>query len=172
MFRWCSGYKLATILTVKKQLKDPQNMIIWSIGVYNKLYWSWIWWTASKRHLGDEIRFIRKYISYNSLQKEQYFYPPLRAEGYRFGVVCPAVRPHVRPFVTNLLGLYLKDYYRFEHETSGVYRSHWGEVHCTRNITLHCLILEWLPFVIFYTWILCGTYLSDCKRYQHETLYR
>ena len=70
-----------------------------------------------------------------------------------------------------LLGLYLKDYYRFEHETSGVYRSHWGEVHCTRTITLYCLILELLPFVIIHTWILCVTYLSDYKRYQHETLY-
>ena len=74
------------------------------------------------------------------------------------------------PFVTNLLGLYLKDYYRFEHETSGVYRSHWGEVHCTRTITLHFLILELLPFVIFHTLILCETYLGDYKRYQYETL--
>ena len=76
----------------------------------------------------------------------------------------------VRMSVKNLLGLYFKDYYRFEHETSGVYRSHWGEVHCTRTITLHFLILELLPFVIFHTLILCGTYLSDYKRYQHETL--
>ena len=30
----------------------------------------------------------------------------------------------VRPSVTNLFRLYLKDYYRFEHETSAVYRSH------------------------------------------------
>jgi len=44
------------------------------------------------------------------------FYAPQKAEGYRFGIV--------RPGVTNLLGLYLKDYYRVEHETSGVYRSH------------------------------------------------
>ena len=39
-------------------------------------------------------------------------YPP-KAEGYRFGVVRPAVRPLVRldfrPSVTNLLGLFLKD---------------------------------------------------------------
>ena len=53
-----------------------------------------------------------------------------------------SVRLFVRLGVTNLLGLYLKDYYRFEHETSGVYRSHWVEVYCTRTITLHFLILE------------------------------
>jgi len=76
-------------------------------------------------------------------------YPLLKAEGYRFGVVRPAVRPAVHPSVTNLLGLYLNDYYRFEQEISGVYRPHWGEVHCTRTITLHFLILEVLPFVIF-----------------------
>ena len=85
--------------------------------------------------------------------------------------VCPSVCPDVRPSVTNLFGLYLKNYCRFDHETSGVYRSHWGEVHCTRTITLHCLILELFPFLIFHTfWILCGTNLSDFKRYQHETL--
>ena len=39
------------------------------------------------------------------------FYPPQKAEEYRFGSVCPGV--------TNLLGLYLNDYYRVEHETSG-----------------------------------------------------
>ena len=60
-----------------------------------------------------------------------------------------SVRLFVRSSVTNLLGLYLKDYYRFEHETSGVYTAYWGEVHCTRTITLHFLILELLPFVIF-----------------------
>ena len=65
---------------------------------------------------------------------------------YRFGVFCPAVQMSV----TKLFGLYLKDYDRFEHETSGVYRSHWGEVYCTRTITLYFLILELLPFV-FYT---------------------
>ena len=31
-------------------------------------------------------------------------------------------------------------------------------------------LLELLPFVIFHTWILCGTYLSGYKRYQHETV--
>ena len=63
-------------------------------------------------------------------------YPPRKAEGYRYGVVRPAVRPSVRPdirmsgcpdvrpSVTNFLGLYLKDFYRLEHETSGMYRSH------------------------------------------------
>jgi len=54
-------------------------------------------------------------------------YPPPKAEGYRFGVVRPAVRPtgcpDFRPFVTNLLGLYLNDYYKFEHESIGVYRT-------------------------------------------------
>jgi len=55
------------------------------------------------------------------------------------------------PGVTNLLGLYLKDYYIFERETSRVYRSHWGEVHCKGTITLHLLSLEVLPFVIFHT---------------------
>ena len=35
-----------------------------------------------------------------------------------------SVRLFVRPSVTNLLVLYLKDYYRFEHETSEVYRFH------------------------------------------------
>jgi len=49
-------------------------------------------------------------------------YPPSKSEGYRFGIV--------RPGVTNLLGLYLRDYYRFEQETSRVYRSHRGQVHC------------------------------------------
>jgi len=68
------------------------------------------------------------------------FCPPPKAEGYRFGV---------RPGVTNLLGLYLKDYYRFEHETWDVYRTHWGEVLCTRTITLHFLILELLAFVFY-----------------------
>jgi len=32
----------------------------------------------------------------------------------------------VRPYVTNVLGLYLKYYYRFEHDTLGVYKSHLG----------------------------------------------
>jgi len=73
------------------------------------------------------------------------------------------------PSVTNLLGLYLKDYYRFEHELSLVYRFHW-EVHYIRTKTLDFLILVLLPFVIFHTWILCWTYLSDYKRYQYETL--
>ena len=54
-------------------------------------------------------------------------------KGYRFGVVRPAVRPSGCPSVRpSHLGLYLKEYYRFEHGTSGVYRSHRGEVHCTR----------------------------------------
>jgi len=81
------------------------------------------------------------------------------------------VRPPECPSVTNLFGLYLKEYYRFEHEASGDYRSHWGEVHCTWTITLHCLILELLPFVIFLSWTLCKTYLSDSK-YISMTLYR
>jgi len=52
-------------------------------------------------------------------------YPLLKAEGYRFGVVRPAVRPSVHPSITHLLGLYLNDYryYRFEQEISGVYRA-------------------------------------------------
>jgi len=88
--------------------------------------------------------------------------------------------------VINLLGLYLKDYYRFEHETSVVYRSHSGKVHCTRTITIHFLILELLPFVIFsYCNLmsgrhieifkekgvtkLLGLYLKDFYRFEHET---
>jgi len=102
------------------------------------------------------------------------YHSPPKAEGYRFGDVRPAVRPSVRmsrcPSVTNVLGLYLKDNYRFEHETSGVYIPHWGEVHCTRTITLHCLNLELLSFVIFHTCILCGSYLGVYKIYQHEAL--
>jgi len=93
-----------------------------------------------------------------------------------FGFLSPRRRLFIRPSVTNLLGLYLKDYYIFEHETSGVYRSHWGEVHCTRTTTLHFLILELLPFVIFHTWILClsvtnllGLCLKDYYRFEHET---
>jgi len=43
------------------------------------------------------------------------YYPPPKAEGYIFGVVRPAARPS-GPHIY-LLGLYLKDYYRFEHET-------------------------------------------------------
>jgi len=35
------------------------------------------------------------------------------------------------PGATNLLGLYLKDYYRFEHETSGLYQYH--ALHKNRN---------------------------------------
>jgi len=80
------------------------------------------------------------------------FYPPPKVEGYKFGVVR---RLLVGPPVTNLLGLYLKDYHSFEHETSGVYRSHWGEVHCTRTITILFLIVESFLFVTFHTWILC-----------------
>ena len=107
------------------------------------------------------------------MPKVNYYYPPPKAEGYRFGVV--------RPYVTNLLGLYFKDYNKFEHEISGVYRSHWGEVHCTRTTTIHFLILELLPFVIFHTWILSLSvtnllrlYLNDYYRFEHETsgLYR
>jgi len=49
------------------------------------------------------------------------YYPPPKAAGYKLGIVPPAGRssecPDVSPSVTNLLGLYLKDYYRFEHET-------------------------------------------------------
>jgi len=45
------------------------------------------------------------------------FFPLPKAEGYRFGVVCPAVYLSRCPSVTNLLGLYLKDYYSSEHET-------------------------------------------------------
>ena len=78
----------------------------------------------------------------NGCLKRIIFYPPTKAEWYRFGV---------RPGVTNLLGLYLKDYYIFEHETWGVYRSHWAEVHCTRYITLYILILV---FALCYFFIL------------------
>jgi len=47
--------------------------------------------------------------------------PPPKAQGYRFGVVfgCSSIQMSVRPSVTNFLGLYLKDYNRFEHETLG-----------------------------------------------------
>ena len=36
-----------------------------------------------------------------------FYYPPPKVEGYRFGVVCLAVRLSGCPSVTNLLGLYL-----------------------------------------------------------------
>jgi len=54
------------------------------------------------------------------------YYPPPKAEGYRFGVVRPAVRSsgcldvRVHLSVTILLELHLKDYNRFSHDTSGV----------------------------------------------------
>jgi len=47
-------------------------------------------------------------------------------EGYRFGVV--------RPGVTNLLGLFLKDYYRFEHQG------------CIDLIEEKCTVQETQPF--------------------------
>ena len=59
----------------------------------------------------------------------------------------------VRPSVTNLLGLYLKDFFRFKHETSGVYSCHSEKVHCTRTITRYCLILELLLFDISNTFV-------------------
>jgi len=52
-----------------------------------------------------------------------------------------SVRLFVRMSVTNVLGLYLKDYYR-----------------------------SYCPLLFFHTSILCGTYLSDYKRYQHKSL--
>jgi len=108
-----------------------------------------------KRYLLGDFSTITKLFLHSYYIKNGLFYwscyPPLKAEGYRFGVIRPTVRPSgcpsVRPSVTNLFRLYFKDYYRFEHETSGVYRSHWEEVYCKRTITLHILILELLPFV-------------------------
>jgi len=90
------------------------------------------------------------FICDHRITKSLSCYPPPQAKGYRFGIVCPDVQTS-----------------SVHHKLVG---SHWGEVHCTRTITLHCLILELLPFMTFHTWILCGTYLSDYKRHQHETL--
>ena len=54
------------------------------------------------------------------------FIPPTKAEGYIDLALSSLLffRPNVRPSATNLLGLYLTDYNRFDHDTSGVYRSH------------------------------------------------
>ena len=65
-------------------------------------------------------------------------------------------------------------------------RSHKGEVKCTGIITLACLIFEFVPFVVFHTWILFGAcpsfttwgktgvscdnlllLLSSCKKLRH-----
>ena len=46
----------------------------------------------------------------------------------------------------------------------------WKEVHFNRAIIFHFLILELLPFVIFYSWIMCCQYLNNYTRCQHKTL--
>ena len=45
----------------------------------------------------------------------------------------------------------IQNYKRYPHEISyvPVDQSRWGEVQCTKNITLFCRIMELLPFVIF-----------------------
>ena len=44
---------------------------------------------------------------------------------------------------------YFENYKSYQLETSWVYRSHSGEVQCTRTVTLAVIISELLPFEIF-----------------------
>jgi len=60
----------------------------------------------------------------SSSTKTMHYYPPPKAIWRYLSGRYLSGRPDVRPSVTNLLGPNLKDYYRFEQETSGVFRSH------------------------------------------------
>jgi len=97
-----------------------------------------------------------------------YHYPTPKAEGYRFGIFRPTV---CLSGCHKLVGAISQNLLQFEHETSGVYRSHWGEVHCTRTITLHFLILELLPFVVFFTLEFCVRLSQTCWGYILKTKY-
>jgi len=73
-------------------------------------------------------------------------YSPPKAEGYRFGVVRPAVRLSGRH---KLVGAISQRLWQIWTWNLGVYRSHRGKVHYTRTITIHLLILELSPLVVF-----------------------
>jgi len=152
----CWGYISKTITDLNMKLRGNIDLIV---TVHTVLLSQTCWGYISKT-ITDLNMKLRGNID---LMKENHN-PPL--PNFRVIALCYF---SYYPSITDLFGLYLKDYYRFEHQTSGVYRFCWGEVHCTRTITLHLLILELLPFVNFDTWILWGTYLSDYKL--HETLY-
>ena len=72
-------------------------------------------------------------------------------------------RPH------SLSGAYLQNHTTYGYETSWLDRSHQGGVQCLGIITLACLIFEWLPFVVFHTWILSKAYLQSYICYGYET---
>jgi len=61
--------------------------------------------------------------------------------------VCLYVRLSLRPLLVRDITLKLQEILTKHF----VVRSHWVKVQCTGPVTLHCLILELLPLVKFYT---------------------
>ena len=73
--------------------------------------------------------------------------------------------------LTIFSGSYLRNYKRYQLETSQLDSSHIVHPHCTRIITHAFLILELLPFELFILEIFSGSYLRNFKTYQLQTSY-